>query len=173
MTLEDWFEKWWFSLPKHHFTSNNKGSKAECWIEVKKLAPDQELRGKIEWYTRELTLRTTRLKQAGMKVAGWKHAVRLVKYSFWINDLPSVSDAKEKAEATKCSCGADVAIAHKCSRCYQATSQDHKDRMQSLYDELKRIGLGKGENESKADWIARCKDFALENMGGAINKGTG
>lgn len=100
---KSWAEKWWRDLPKHHFTSFNKGSKAECMKEIEKLNPDQKLMEHIDWYTRELTLRTARLKSAGIKVAGWKHAVRLIKYRFFEDDLVNVeSEKKVKADGENC-----------------------------------------------------------------------
>ena len=154
MTLEDWFEKWWFSLPKHHFTSNNKGSKARCLQEVKKLNPDQELRDKIDWYTRELTLRTTRIKQEGMRVAGWKHAERLIRYTFWIDELPSVSDSREKVESSMCSCGKKTQITNQCWDCYE---KDHPRSDFNLRGEFIRLGLM--HNESTTERKERCRDW--------------
>ena len=62
MTETEWFEKWWAGLPKHNLTSQNKGSKAECRIEIKKLKPDDKLRDHIDWYTRERTYRYAKMK---------------------------------------------------------------------------------------------------------------
>ena len=111
---KDWFEQWWRELPKHHFTSNNKGSKAECLREIEKLAPDEKLREHITWYFKELTLRTAKLKSKDIKVAGWRHAVRLVRYKCWEDDLPSIANEIEKVAAAKCQCGSDVNILDKC-----------------------------------------------------------
>ena len=161
-TVEEWFDRWWQDLPKHHFTSQNKGSKAECRKEVLKLAPDEELRDKIDWYTRELTLRTAKMKSMDIKVAGWKHAVRLIRYRFFEDDLPSISTAREKVVSSKCACGADTYIVDKCWACHDLTDKAVAERKQMLKDTFIKNGLL--HDESKEERTKRCREFAVPRM---------
>ena len=160
-----WFEQWWIELPKHHFTSHNKGSKAECLKEIEKLDPDEKLMEHITWFTRERALRTAKLKQKNIKVAGWKHAVRLVKYRFWDDDLESVATEQAKIAATQCSeCENDATIQGKCWSCRESTDPQYQDHMQWLYDTLVSQGLGVNEFPDKAAWITACKERTIHRL---------
>ena len=156
-----WFETWWKELPKHHFTSQNKGSRAECLREIEKLAPDEKLREHITWYTKELTLRTAKMKSKDIRVAGFKHACRLIKYAFWEDDLPSIATEQAKIAADKCECGHDATILNKCWKCFNKTSKAHKEHRQWLADQAVKIGTMIREGESREAWYARCKDFCI------------
>ena len=161
---ETWFEQWWRELPKRHFTSQNKGSKAECRREIEKLAPDEKLREHISWYTKELALRTAKMKSKDIKVAGWRHAVRLIRYRFYEDDLPSVATQKEQIAATKCQCGNDVTITDKCWSCHESTDPQHKAHMQKLYDNLVSQGLGINKFPNKAAWIQACREKTIPRL---------
>jgi hypothetical protein len=162
--LQSWFDQWWIDLPKKHFTSQNKGNRAECWSEVQKLAPDEKLREHISWYTRELTLRTAKMKSKDIKVSGWRHAVRLIRYRFFEDDLPSISNEIEKVAATKCECGKDATIQNKCWGCHESTDPQHKTHMHWLYDTLVEQGLGIKEFPDKAAWIQACKERTIPRL---------
>ena len=164
MTLEDWFSKWWQDLPKHHFTSQNKGSRAECLKEVQKLNPDEELRDHIDWFTRERALRCAKMKSKDIKIAGWKHAVRLIKYRFWDDDLESISTEREKVASSKCSCGADTVIVNRCGKCHDAQSADNKTRQALIRDNLKSIGMDKHGDETNQEYFARCREHTVPRL---------
>ena len=154
--IESWFSRWWQDLPKHHFTSQNKGSRAECLKEVQKLAPDEELRDKIDWYTRELALRTAKMKSKDIKVAGFKHACRLIKYKFWDDDLPSISTERDKVAAKRCSkCDADATWQNLCWKHYDELHAD-KCVFSGEYMKERFIADGNLHKESKRDRAARC-----------------
>ena len=156
-----WFEQWWNELPKHHFTSYNKGSKAECLKEIEKLDPNEKLRAHITWYTKELALRTAKMKSRNIKVAGWRHAVRLIRYRFYEDDLPSIVTEQAKIASTKCQCGRDTEIVNQCWDCYQKTSVEYKKHRQHLANKAVEIGTMIREGERREDWHARCKDFCI------------
>ena len=164
---ETWFEQWWKDLPKHHFTSGNKGSKAKCLIEIEKLAPDEKLREHITWYTKELALRTAKLKSKDIKVAGFRHAERLIKYRFFEDDLPSVATEREKIVSDKCTgvnCNNDATITDKCWQCHESTDPQHKTHMRMLYDNLVQQGLGIKEFPDKAAWIQACREKTIPRL---------
>ena len=163
-TTKEWFDKWWAELPKHHFTSQNKGSRAECLREIEKLAPDEKLRAHISWFTSELALRTAKMKSKDIKVAGWRHAVRLIRYRFFEDDLPSIATEQAKIESTKCECGNDATIENTCWSCRESTDPQHKAHMQYLYDTLVSQGLGVNEFPTKADWITACKERTIPRL---------
>ena len=161
MTLEDWFEKWWMMLPKRHFTSQNKGSKREAWLELKKLGPDEALREKIMWHTTEMTRRTDKMRKMDAKVAPWKHAVRLLRYRFWDDELPAISEEREKAESRKCDCGRPVAVVDLCNACYDKTRPDPFARERRSAGE--RHGTLRQSGEPKQAYNARCRAWCKSN----------
>jgi len=168
--VQEWFDVWWKNLPKHHFTSNNKGSRAECVKEIEKLNPDNELRNHIDWYTRELTLRTAKMKSANIKVAGWKHAVRLIRYRFFEDDLPSVASEKERVAASLCQCGNKTGWKDLCWDCYDKINPN-----QAIIgaDELKQRFIDNGlfHDETKAERTERCRQFAVPRLRAILGGG--
>ena len=166
----DLFTQFWEAYPKD-LCHKKKGGMPVARKSWDKLSDDQQQH--VLTCMREMMRYDRGLIKRGEKVDRWPFASTWLNQERWrgIEDIQALTD--KPVITDKCSCGRPVEIAHKCAKCYQDTSQDHKDRMQLLYNELKRIGLGKDQNETKADWIARCKEFALENMGSALSKGTG
>ena len=160
--LDEWFEFWWKSLPSRHFTSQNKGSKAEAKMEIGKLNPDTELREKIMWYTKERALRYAKMGR-DHKLPGWRHAVRLVRYRFWDDELPNAGDTETKRENVQfCECKAPATHLNKCERCHFGESDKERDRM--LYANLVGIGLAKLKSETKNEYANRCK-AAIKSRG--------
>lgn len=160
--LETWFEKWWKDLPKHHFTSTNKGSRAECLAEVKKLNPDKELQDKITWYTRERTLRYAKMRDSHT-LPGWKHACRLIKYRFWEDDLPNSGDSDAQRVSNACACGKPTEILDKCGECYDKTSQHYAKQKELLREGWKKTGIPKCA--TAAEQAIACRDWLLKRGG--------
>lgn len=179
-----WFENWWRDLPKHHFTSMNKGSKRQCSDEVLKLKPNEELRQHIDWYTRELTLRTARMKSAGIRVAGWKHACRLIKNAFWEDDLPNPLAEKTAANAKEACCvsGCEEAVKYGsvpdhlrgvyksdlrlCEEHYEA--QIGKQNTELNRQALKNKGLWHDKFDTREAWYAACRADSVPRLKKAL-----
>lgn len=157
--LRDWFESWWLTLPKELFTSQSKGSKAEAWIQVEKLAPDKELQEKIMWYTRERMLRDRKRRRQDIKIAPWKHAVRLIRHRFWEDELPDTRPDQNQAELTKCACGQPANIGRVCWDCYEKINGDPWKATRKA--ELVRLGLAKPGQDRK-QVIESCKQYLRE-----------
>lgn len=115
-----WFLAWWGILPTDLFTSKSKGSREEAWKEWKKLNPDRDLCAKIGQYTKDRESVWREQMRGDNKMASWKHAVRLIRYRFWDDDLPAQKRQKVSGP-TSCKCGGPVdhAPAGLCWSCYE------------------------------------------------------
>ena len=160
--LRDWFETWWQTLPKELFTSQSKGSKAEAWIQLEKLQPDKELQDKIMWFTRERMLRDRKRRRQDIKIAPWKHAVRLIRHRFWEDELPDTRPDQNQAELTKCACGQPTNIGRLCWSCHDAKYPVDYSLQKAA---LRNAGLTKKEGETRQEWNLRCKEYCLTKGG--------
>jgi len=82
--------------------------------------------------------------------------------SRWHDEIPSLSDPEKSNSKLVCSdCGQAEYLARfqdklYCCKCYDKHA--HPDEKQKVYDNLKRIGLGKMATESRDEWLSRVRD---------------
>ena len=108
------------------------------------------------WFTREKLRQDRKLKSQGAFVAVWPHAVRLIRYKFWEDELLQ-SEQIEKLPRSKCKCGERAEIGNQCGNCFDKT---HKDP----WLELRKAEAFRQDlvRSTKSETIARCKQFLRE-----------
>ena len=122
-TQGKWFLAWWAILPAYLFTGKSEGSREEAWLEWKKLNPDRELCKEIGEYTKERERIWKELSGGDQRMPPWKQAVRLLKYSFWDDDLPQTRYKRNPGALGGCKeCGKPIehSSTFLCWGCYDA-----------------------------------------------------
>jgi len=156
------FESWWQSLDKRLHTSNNKGSKAEARNEWDKLKPDEDLVRRIMSYTAEKKRQDWKIIKAGGKTSPWKHAVRLIRYRFWEDELPSTMGELQKLEKSRCACGNEAKWKNLCWQCYDKAHRETDWRCTARKARLSELGLVQA-GMSKGDVIESCRTWLNKN----------
>jgi hypothetical protein len=163
------FNIFWDTYPKD--LCNRKGSRKKAEDQWNKLST--EVQDQIVVNLRELIRADRAVKKGGEFVARWPMVTTWLNGELW-EDIHDIRQSDSlPVDKRKCSCGEDAAVKNQCYACYEGGSESHKARMQMLYNELLRIGMGIKDGETKQQWHARCRDFARSNMGRALNKGAG
>ena len=168
MEETDKFEVFWQTFPAD--LCNRKGSKKKARIQWDKLTPD--IHAQIIINMRELIRVERRLKKSNEFVPKWPMVTTWLNGERWadIEDIRQ-SESMPAQVARKCTCGSDAAINGKCWPCHDSNDPKRKAHMKYLYSHLISIGLGKNPDESKEDWIARCKAHTSPRIGRLVSNG--
>lgn len=162
----DHFEHFWTLYPH----KVGKGQALKTWEKTMKgKTPDE-----VDALWREMVLaidaqrkHREHAKRTGQFMPEWKHPSTWLNGQCWLDEVPKVAlpGEKETKPETRCECGAKAVVVRGddrfCPRCYvNKTTPEHK---RVLNDNLKRMGLEKRPNETREEFIARCKAYVEQH----------
>lgn len=88
----------------------------------------------------------------------------------WEDEIPKTTTGKPKADKSACSCGAEGTVMTGdslcCDRCWSAEFSNRQAKI--IRDKLRRIGVNKKEDETRAEWIERCKEKVISRLPAAL-----
>jgi len=180
--LLDLFETWWGAWPSGQKTGKKDAIKA--WVKVFKKDPG------IPTHDCKHFAETVLIHAIKEQVA-WRKAVfdkypnaedrkkkdifvpRLPMPATWLNGgrwldpvqkLPGAEADAPKAVASRCidcELPAEVFVGEERLCAWHWTKRYNREHLQLLADSLKRLGLERKPDESRADWSERCRQYAL------------
>ncbi len=162
----DHFERWWTTYPH----KVGKGQALKAWDKMMKGKTPEE----VDALWRQMILaidaqkkHREHAKRTGQFMPEWKHPATWLNGQCWLDEVPKVTlpGEKETKAAVLCECGAKAVVVRDddrfCPRCYvNKTDPEHK---RVLNDSLKRMGMEKQPNETRQEFIARCKAYVEQH----------
>jgi len=162
MTLEEFFQKMWFSYP-NDLCHGKKGSKVAAMNACKKLKENEfdTVLANIE--------ALKRYDRKDQKPDRWPHVSTFINQAYYDRDIGSTIELKEKLVLNTCAfvgCDSEV-IGERYRNCAKHLPRDSRmDKVikRAKYDAMNKRGLLPIEGEDKSVYAKRCRDSLPKDM---------
>ena len=163
------FTVFWSTYPAD--LCNRKGSRKKAEIIWDKLTT--EIQDQILVNMRELMRVDRKCRKAGEFVPRWPMVTTWLNGERW-EDITDIKQSHEMpaTEKTKCNCGAFAEVrGGECFNCFYKRTGLKKENDSFLNGHLIKIGFGRREGETRAEWNKRCREHATSGLGRLLSGG--